>query len=608
MSSVQEKVKNILMRLSGQPLPVYASIFILALALRIVFAFQWHDTPYGAAPLLDAKAYDDWAQSIASGQWLRTTAFYQSPLFPYVLAVLYKVFGHSYLMISLFNAFLDSCIAVILSMISRCCFGIAAAAITGVLAALYGPFIFYSAPVMKEPLGQFLLSLFLLYALRALRENRLRDFMLCGAGLGLGALVRGNVLLLAPALAALAVFSLRRAALRNITAFFLMVFICVSPATLHNFIAARDFVPINYNAGFNLYIGHYPAANGTNAYPPEVSTDPEQEEAAVVAGARLESGRALKPSEVSGFWRDKAVNFIFHNPGREAALLVNKLRAFWNGGEQFDNYDVPFIRNNFHTLLSWPLPGFLLVSCLAAFAAIARKERPETAALIVLAGAYMASVILFYVTDRYRLPVVIFMMPLAGAAIPAAAGLMQAKNRAVLAASTALSCIFLLLGLMPEPDPQDLTAFDWGTLSMMVADQGHAEESLEMLGKGISLSPQTVGANALARGADTEQALGNDGESQRLLDMALTYYSSDPITLYTVGRLKTVKGEFPEALSALQKAEAAAPGFILNYYVQAMIYEKLGDRDNALRVVSRGLFVAPDDPMLLKELADIKNH
>ena len=72
---------------------LYIGIFVLAFVVRAAFVSQWEQLPYGKAPMLDAAAYNEWAKAIAGGHFLRSTAFYQSPLYPYLLGVLYKISG-----------------------------------------------------------------------------------------------------------------------------------------------------------------------------------------------------------------------------------------------------------------------------------------------------------------------------------------------------------------------------------------------------------------------------------------------------------------------------------------------------------------------------------
>jgi tetratricopeptide (TPR) repeat protein len=585
---------------------IFIAVFVVALLLRVIFVIQWDGTPYGQSPLLDARAYDDWAQDVAKGHLLRPRAFYQSPLYPYLLGLLYAFCGHRLLIAGLFNALLSALTPAVLSAVSFSLFGVGAALVTGLLAAFYVPLIFYTVPAMKEPLGLLLLALALVFVLRGLRENRIRDWFWCGALLGLDALVRGNALLLAPIVLALGAIRWRRGFLKNGAALIGTMLLFIMPATIHNYVVSGEFVPIAYDDGFNFYIGHSPTANGTNDYPPEISTDPQQEELATMWEARTALGRDIGPAEVSAFWRGRAADFIMHNPGRELVLLKNKFLAFWNTAETFDVYDISFIRKNFRTVISWAPVTFWPIVVLAAFGAVAawREKREAVTILGTLTLAYMGSVLLFYVTDRYRLPVVIFLLPLAGAALPCGWRLVREKKWRFLAGATVTAFAFLLLCVRPPSDAVDLTAFDWGTLSGIYSDESRGQDTIDAMHKALS-TPGDPSAQAFIRGAFVEQARGRNDEAERLLKAAVQYYPADGIVLYNYGRLKAMEGDLPAARDAFQKAIPLTPSYVLNYYGLAQVDAKLGDHAQALAALHRGLAVSPSDPLLLQMLKQV---
>ena len=45
----------------------------------------------------DARGYDAWARRLAAGDWIGTDVFYQAPLYPYFLGVVYALAGHDLL-------------------------------------------------------------------------------------------------------------------------------------------------------------------------------------------------------------------------------------------------------------------------------------------------------------------------------------------------------------------------------------------------------------------------------------------------------------------------------------------------------------------------------
>ncbi len=588
---------------------VFATVFAVALVVRIIFVFQWNDLPYGGIPLLDAKVYDDWAQAIAQGHLLRSRAFYGSPLYPYLLGALYAVFDHSLLLAGIFNAVLGSLTAAVIAWLTCTLFGVGAALVSGAAAALYLPLVFYTAPVMKEPLGLLLLALFMVFALRAARLNRMRDLAWSGVLLGLCVLVRGNVLLLAIPVLGFGFWKYRRKFQKNAAVFVGAMVLCFLPATIHNYVVSGDFVPINYADGFNLYIGNSPIANGTNQYPPEISTDPVQEEFATIWEAREAAGHPIGPAAVSRFWRRKAIDFALHNPARELWLIKNKFMAFWNNAESFDSYDIRFIRKNFDTIVSGPLMfPFWPISLLAAFGAVLawHKHRRDVAVIGIMAGVYMFSVMMFYVADRYRLPIVIFMLPLMGAAFPYGWKLFRAKDWKPLASAGAAAVVFLVLAFWPPTDDVDLTAFDWGTLSTVYFDLGEDQETLDALDKAIEISAKDAGAQAFVRASLVEQSRGQEVAAEKILRDAMRLYPQDGVLEYNYGRFKAMRGDLRGAIVELNRAMLLSPTYLLNYYALAKIYERLDDRKRALDVAREGLKIDPSDARLLEVMAELQ--
>ncbi|HEY1913231.1 MAG TPA: hypothetical protein VGG73_20060, partial [Vicinamibacterales bacterium] len=65
------------------------TIFLVALSVRLVHVWQLRASPFFAILMGDSHGYDEWAQRIAAGDWLGHDVFYQAPLYPYVLGVIY---------------------------------------------------------------------------------------------------------------------------------------------------------------------------------------------------------------------------------------------------------------------------------------------------------------------------------------------------------------------------------------------------------------------------------------------------------------------------------------------------------------------------------------
>ena len=78
--------------LLSKPAAVWAAV-LLGGALRIAHAIAIGRSPLAERLILDHRAYDAWAQRIAAGDWLGRGIFWVDPLYSYVLAALYALFG-----------------------------------------------------------------------------------------------------------------------------------------------------------------------------------------------------------------------------------------------------------------------------------------------------------------------------------------------------------------------------------------------------------------------------------------------------------------------------------------------------------------------------------
>ena len=85
-----------------------ALVFLVALAIRLILIWQLKGAPVFVHLMGDSRAYDEWAQKIAAGDWLGTGVFYQAPLYPYVIGTLYALFGRDLLFVRLVQAVLGA--------------------------------------------------------------------------------------------------------------------------------------------------------------------------------------------------------------------------------------------------------------------------------------------------------------------------------------------------------------------------------------------------------------------------------------------------------------------------------------------------------------------
>ncbi|MFA5161941.1 MAG: glycosyltransferase family 39 protein [Elusimicrobiales bacterium] len=559
-----------------------AAIFLLALALRLLFLLQWRQTPYYPFPVVDAWVHQQWARDILSGHFIRDKAFYQSPFYPYLLAGVFKIFGANQIYMLLIQAFISAASAVIIALAALRCFGKKAGVTAGIMCAVYVPFIMYSAVLLKETWVIFSFSLLSLLALRVLDTGR--GVFLCGLCGGWAALSRGNIL---PALAVIPAFWLLRGPVlkpaKTIALFFLGIALPVLPATLHNYIASRDFVLINYTGGFVFYIGNNGTAIGAMDYPDGISSAPLLEEAQSSAAACQESGRLLKPSEISSFWFRKGLRFIKEHPLDWLKLTARKTYIYFNHFEPPDMYNLAFVAENFRTLLGWPLPGFLF-ACSAGLLGICLlwDWNRRSAMLAALAVLYSASVIATSVMERYRLPALVFLLIFAGGALArlTEAGFWRNIPGRRLAAALPL---LILLWLPPFLNPRPVEAQSWSQLSVIYAVQHKDDLSLDALRRAFDADPARVTAEAVINGALISDRLGYKTQARSIYDAGIKFYPDNADLYLDKGALLFEIGEREEAVSLMETAARLDPQSETARKNLFLAYAAMGDKKRALR-------------------------
>jgi len=119
-------------------------VFAVALVLRLVHLWCVRDMPFVEVPIVDARAYDEWGQRIAAGDWWGSEVFYQAPLYPYLLGSFYAVFGHQLMGVHVLQMTMGAASCVLLALGAQALFRDRSVALaTGLAIAAYPPAIFF---------------------------------------------------------------------------------------------------------------------------------------------------------------------------------------------------------------------------------------------------------------------------------------------------------------------------------------------------------------------------------------------------------------------------------------------------------------------------------
>lgn len=381
------------------------------------------NSPFFDMPATDALFYDELAQNLAAGNWLGDAVFHYNPLYPYFLGLCYAVFGHSYLIPKLIQIVMGTSSCLLLYLVSKRLFGHAVALIAGLMAAVYGTFIFFDELLLATSLSVFLFLATTLLLLRAASRPTVLRCVLAGLVLGVTFVARPSFL---PFIAfGWLLFQLRHQGKRIIVtrlgAMTVAASLMVLPVTVRNYVVGADFVLVSAHSGYNLYLGNHIDSQGYFTVPRHIPRtlvdEPADQKTWFTETAEADVGRTLKPSEVSSYWSHKAFEHITENFGEWLALLGRKAVRLINEHEYSDNQDYDFSKR-FSWVLSLPLLTFWMVLPLGVLGMVlARRDFGRLSFLYLFVAIYAGGLMIFFISTRYRIPLVPFLMVFAAYAV-----------------------------------------------------------------------------------------------------------------------------------------------------------------------------------------------
>ena len=552
-------------------------VFLAGLLVRLVYIAQIRHTLTFDVPLVDGANYFRLATAIAAGDLLGgPRVFWQPPLYPYFLAALFSVFGPRMLPVAIAQAALGSLSAVLVYRIGRRVFSERAALWSAGVIVLYGPLVYFDAQPLIPVLHVALVLAGLLLLLRAAGipgpddDAPLRAWGLAGLAWGLAAVATPNILLAAPVAA---VWELRELGRRGhatartalVPAALLLAGILAPVALVaaRNLAVSGELVPISSNGGINLYIGNNPGYDRTIRIRPGGEFERLAQEP--------ENLGITRESDKSWYFAERALRFIRQYPGPALRLYLHKTLDLVAGREIPRNEDA-YARRRDSSLLSLLLWRFGLSfpfgavaplafagalvpwgSGAAAEAGAAERRRAGRALLLLYAAAYGASIVIFFPTDRYRLPLVPVAALFAGRVLGSpVAGL----KRTVVVATLLLGLVLFNLDAFEpgESHPEEEAL----NRAYALRVKGRPEEARIEYRRAIALNPARVDAyNALAVMA---AEAGSWEEAARLYETILEIAPDFVEVRHSLGQAYVALGRKDEARREWEIAANLAPG------------------------------------------------
>ena len=474
-------------------------VFALALLIRGIYLAQIHQANFFTLKLVDAASYDSWAREIASGNWLGDKVFYQAPLYPYLLGIVYALLGDSVLLVRTLQSLLGSVSCVLLAGAGWQIFSPAVGVTSGLLAALYAPAIFYDSLIQKSVLDFFLLSLALCILGRTLSRPARHLWWFLGLTAGALALARENALLLIPVLLLWLFSHHRDVGGKRFTlaaSFLLGCAMVLLPVAVRNLVIGGEFHLTTSQFGPNFFIGNNETADGRYVPLKPERGSPKFERIDAIDLAEQAAGRKLSAGEVSRYWTRRALSFISVHPGSWLVLMVKKLALALNASEILDAEDI-YTYSERSVVLR--LTGFFHFGVLAPLAVfgiwVTWPGHTRTWFLHALLAAYLASLVLFYVLGRYRYPLVPMMILLAAAGLVQARRAFQALPSRSVAIGVLLAALAAVLCNLQIIDKNNMRASSHYNIGAALYTKGDRDGAMREYLTALDLKPDNFDAH-----------------------------------------------------------------------------------------------------------------
>ena len=589
-------------------------LFLLAFLIRLIYLNQIKLGPYFDTPQIDALWHHNWAKEIAGGDWIGKEVFFRAPLYPYFLGILYALFGESFYLPRLIQIIIGSLSCVLIFLLGKKLFNRKIGIIASVIASFYAPLIYHDAELLIPVLIIFLDLTLILLLLSAEVRLKKRWWFLAGIVLGLSAIARPNILIFVPFVLLWICLKFWRENKNRIVSsglFFLLGMILVtSPVTFRNWMVGKDFVLISSQGGINFFIGNNPISDGKTATAAYVSLTLEDYKDNVwISSIRLAEesvGKKLKPSEISNFWFRQGLNFIQTHPLKYVQLLGKKLYYFWNSYEIESNKNLYFF-SQWSSLLRLFLWDHLLcfpfgIICPLAILGIIlnAKSWRKYFLLYAFVFSYMLSVILFFVTSRFRLPVVPFLIILASYSVYWLVDkIRNGQTRPFLISLSILIPLFLITNSNLFGVKETDLSRTYNSLGMVYSKKGQHDAAIAAYQKGLEANP-----NFAELHRNLGRAYWDTGRRNKAVKEYELAISLNPGMAGTYAELGYIYGRMnrdEEAFQANRKALEIDSTQVRAHISLAFLYEKKGLYERAAKEYQEALRFEP-------EMADLHNY
>jgi tetratricopeptide (TPR) repeat protein len=323
----------------------------------------------------------------------------------------------------------------------------------------------------------------------------------------------------------------------------------ILPVTIRNCVVSRQFVPIAWQAGTNFVIGNNPESDGVTAIVPGTRASWWGGYDDVKRLAEQAVGRPLKGAEIDRYWLGKGFEFWQKQPGKALGLLLRKTFLWFAGYEVSNETDLYAVKR--YSFINYVLfnsrflkfPFGILLPLALAGVWFCRSQWRRFLPLYLFVVAYSLSFIVFFVTSRYRTPMIPIVAILAVLGLIGLIGPISGRERAIRLA-IALAAFFLFnanvaaAARVTSPDQNHFAA------ALGLHGQGKDAEALAEVRQALEHDSAT---NVLSLEADLLQRKREFAGAERAARAATRLHPSEADAYDELGNVFANAGELDSA-------------------------------------------------------------
>ncbi|NLM16417.1 MAG: hypothetical protein GX221_01725 [Candidatus Riflebacteria bacterium] len=404
----------------------FAALFLLGFFYTLLYTTESGMKPLGMAPVLDTAENVRLAEQIVDGS-LPSESFFRSMQYPFMLAFMSKITGcrgnSLFVLARNLGVFFHVGIAVLAAIASFMLWGKKGAFMTLFLCLFYPPLLFFAIDAFDiAPATFFLVASFTLW-LAAFRTQKPKYLFYGAFLLGVAALLRSSVLPFG-IIFTLILFICPASFGKRLKLCVISCFLCCMPLLFGGLCSAAysgEFRLLPWQGSSNLYCankiganGKYFSNNSNLKLKSSYGMNPMRTETDYIFKQKTGLDAASAIDEYSAFWKNKLKEEIKAKPEVFIKLCIKKIYYLFNNFEQHNNKTFSFHKKRSPVLRYNPLSfGFifvLLILSLSFSTVYGLRQRKILGSLLFGLAFLAAGVLMFYVSARFRIIMLPFMI------------------------------------------------------------------------------------------------------------------------------------------------------------------------------------------------------